>query len=790
MRIQTKLSFSAVAATVCLVIIGALGFFYIQDIAKLSHKLVNEQAEPIVQANELEKATWEIWSRLIVHTSTSDFELMQNLEMEIKELEGISKIQLEQVSANYANTGLPQALMEFQENWQRFQEKYAEVLQLSQEFSKSDGQNLLLGPGRELFNQALSNLREEVNLHRQEMEHLRKQASTTRLQAGWIVSGITVLVGTALLIMLLGMGRSISRPLETALKTANQIAEGDLTARAAMHTRRDEIGTLLNAMNDMAERLQLTISELSKVFGRFSQGNMNARIKTDFPGDFAKIKSATNEMADNLQTLIIETRQAFGQLAGGNMAVRIEHEFPGDFTDIKQASNEMAEELQGVISETSRVLDHLSQGNMDIKVEREFAGDFGEIKNALDDTASKLSQTTKENDRQSWLKSGQTQLNESISGEQNLIHLAENIINFLVPYLDAQVGAVYLQETSEDKTDVLKMIASHAYVWRKSGEHMFHLGEGLVGQAGLERKLFVITHAPDNYIAVRSGLGKSSAKEILVAPFLYEGQLKGVIEIASFEAFTELQLEFFKQILPNIAIAINTAESRMQMQALLEKTQIQTNQLQQQTVALEQQQADLQKANGDLQAQQEELHQANEELQSQTEELQTQQEELRQSNEELEERTHELEQQRSAIRKQNDKLEKARTAIETKAEELALASKYKSEFLANMSHELRTPLNSLLILAQMLANNKDSNLTEKQVECANTIHSSGSDLLTLINEILDLSKIEAGRIELHVETVQLGDFAASLEQKFRHVADDKALGFEIRQADNLPPPTS
>jgi signal transduction histidine kinase/CheY-like chemotaxis protein len=434
--------------------------------------------------------------------------------------------------------------------------------------------------------------------------------------------------------------------------------------------------------------------------------------------------------------------------------------------EIVHSSQQLKEGMKTIIAQAHAI----ATGNYSTEIKRLSQED--QLGQALIDMTQALQQATIQKAKQDWIKTGQTQLNDCISGEQNIIHLTENIINFLTPYLDAQIGAFYLYQAEETQPPYLKMIASHAYIWRHHSIYEFKMGEGIVGQAGLERKLFVITKAPPNYITISSGLGEALPNAILVAPFLYESQLKGVIELASFATFTELHLEFLNQILPNIAIAVNTAESRTQMQILLEKSQTQAE-------ALQSQQLELQQSNDRLTKQAEEL-------QHQSEELQAQQEELRQINEELEIRTRDLERQQAAIQEKNAVLEKTKLELQTKANELELASKYKSEFLANMSHELRTPLNSLLILAQLLADNKDKNLTATQIKYANTIHNAGSDLLSLINDILDLSKVEAGKVEIHPEEILFADLIDSLDQKFGHIAEEKGIDFTIQLAEDLP----
>ncbi len=348
--------------------------------------------------------------------------------------------------------------------------------------------------------------------------------------------------------------------------------------------------------------------------------------------------------------------------------------------------------------------------------------------------------------------------------------------------MEAQVGLFYLLQTNNDgEKAYLEVIANYAYTTTENIPNKFLLGEGLVGKAAVQKKMFTRTQTPKEYThIIQSCLISAVPEYVLIVPFLYENEVKGVIEIGFSDKMpTDIQNEFIEQVMPNIGIAINTAESRTRMKVLLEQTQ-------KQAVELQTQQAELQQSNEELQSQ-------SEELQAQSEELQAQQEELRQSNEELEKRTKDLEHQQIEISEKNNALEqnqvemqKAKDAIEVKAKELALASKYKSEFLANMSHELRTPLNSLLILAQILADNDENRMSEKQVEYAETIYSAGSDLLTLINDILDLSKVEAGKIEIQSEKVSLMELMGTIEKKFQVIADQKSLDFHIDTLDNLP----
>ena len=353
-----------------------------------------------------------------------------------------------------------------------------------------------------------------------------------------------------------------------------------------------------------------------------------------------------------------------------------------------------------------------------------------------------------------WILTGNFELNEKLRGEKTESELAQSIITQLCTYLNTQIGAMYLLDNGE-----LNLSGTYAYNFRKQNTNVIQVGEGLVGQAAAEKKVIVFTEVPDDYIRINSGLGNVVPKNLIIFPLVQEGGLKGVIEIGSAKEFSPLQMEFLSSIGENIAIVINAAQSRTKLKELLEETQRQAE---------------------ELETQQEELKQSNEELQEKTEMLEksesalkTQQEELQQTNEELEEKANLLEEQK-------EKLENAKMDIETKARELEVTSKYKSEFLANMSHELRTPLNSVLILAQLLAENKSKSLAEKEVEFARNIYNSGTDLLDLINEILDLSKVESGKMELDIASVSFGDVKSDITAMFSEVAKNKSIDFAFQ----------
>ncbi len=397
-----------------------------------------------------------------------------------------------------------------------------------------------------------------------------------------------------------------------------------------------------------------------------------------------------------------------------------------------------------------------------------------ELGQALIDMTTILRTTTIKNLQEDWLKAGQAQLNKLTSGDQDINELTKNIITFLTTYVEATVGLLYLLQNPN-----LQLTASYAYIANEGTPNKFAIGEGLVGQAALEQKVLFRHHSVTEYTnIIQSGLAITVPSYVIILPFLYEKDVKGIVEIGASQELSEIQITFLQQAMSNIGIIVNTANSRNQMKVLLQQSQ--------------QQAEELQLKHKEMQQTNEELQSQSEELQSQSEELKTQQEELRQTNEILEERTRGLEQQQTETQEKNQilevnrvEMEKAQQAIILKAEELELASKYKSEFLANMSHELRTPLNSLLILAQLLADNKPGTLNEKQIEYAKTINSAGKDLLNLINDILDLSKVEAGKIEVLLENVELPELLTTIKQKFLPIADNKNLEFSVNIDSNI-----
>lgn len=361
-----------------------------------------------------------------------------------------------------------------------------------------------------------------------------------------------------------------------------------------------------------------------------------------------------------------------------------------------------------------------------------------------------------------FLREGQITLSDKMRGEQDVARLGQSVLSHIVPFLNAQMGAFYYVTGD----DTLKRVSGYAYSKIDDREKVIAFGEGLVGQAALEKHPILLEQIPPSYFGkIGSDLGESTPKSLLIAPVFYEGAVNGVIELASFASFSEHQKTFLEHVSENIGIAINTSISRKKQQELLERSQGLTE---------------------ELQTQQGELKATNDELEEQARALQHSQTELKSQQSELEQTNEQLEEQRDILNENNVALNKAQTLLEERSSEVQRASQYKSEFLANMSHELRTPLNSSLILAKLLADNSGGNLTAEQVQYAHSISSAGNDLLNLINDILDLSKVEAGKLEIRPESVFLKGVLKRLERTFEPLAKEKRLNFKITVESNVP----
>lgn len=387
--------------------------------------------------------------------------------------------------------------------------------------------------------------------------------------------------------------------------------------------------------------------------------------------------------------------------------------------------------------------------------------EISELSRSFAQMTERLRTVSGENTRRHWLQEGMSGLHNSVRGEQDMADLCHKVVTYIAHYLDMHSGAMFV------KNDQNQLDLMGTFAWRKRNQHAnrFDIGEGLIGQAALEKETIEITNVPDGYLDIESGLGVAKPAHLIIVPLSYENELKGVFEFARLGPMTDEQNLFLDHSVESIAIAINSAQYRTRVNQLLDTTT-------QQSEALKEQKEELRSVNEELEKRAGILEESEEELRAQSEELQK-------SNAELEELSEQLMLQKEEIERKNKDIELSSQKVAEKAEELARASKYKSEFLANMSHELRTPLNSLLLLSQMLAENDEENLTEDQVESAQVIYNGGKELLDLINDILDLSKVEAGKMSVNLDNTLLKEVKGSIETLFKPVAESRGLQFQV-----------
>ncbi len=439
----------------------------------------------------------------------------------------------------------------------------------------------------------------------------------------------------------------------------------------------------------------------------------------------------------------------------------------------------LARNISRPIENLAAVAEQVSNGDLSADLPLTPRQDeIGQLNNAFSQMVANLRDSTRKNEEQAWLSANLAQLTQMLQGQRDLTRVAQSILSAIAPLVGAQQGLFY-RLNSEAEPPILQLLGSYAYQSRKHLSNQFQLGEGLVGQAALEKQRFVLTNVPSDYIQVSSGLGEISPINIVVLPVLFEDQVTAVIELASLQPFSEINLKFLDQIARSIGIVLTTIVADNRTAELLVQSQAMAQ-------ALQDRQAELEESNQQLELQANDLRDSEALLKEQQEELQQTNEELQQLNEELEEKAELLALQKRETEQKNQEIEAARQQLFEKAEELALSSKYKSEFLANMSHELRTPLNSLLILARLLSENNDGNLSERQVDYSRTIYSAGNDLLELINDILDLAKIESGMMSLNLEPMPFTDLSQFLVRTFEQTASSKNLQFQVNLDPELP----
>jgi len=537
---------------------------------------------------------------------------------------------------------------------------------------------------------------------------------------------------------------------------------------------------LTDNVNTLAGNLTSQIRNIALVTTAVAKGDLSQKITVEVRGEILELKNTVNAMVDSLRVFADEVTRVAKEV-GTEGKLGGQAEVPGaagTWRALTDNVNAMANSLTLQVRAIADVATAVTRGDLSRQIAVEAQGELDELKNNLNQMIANLKTTTDKNTEQDWLKTNLAKFSNMMQGQKDLEAVSKLIMSELTPLVSAHHGTFYIME-EENNTSVLKLIASYAYKERKHVGNRFYLGEGLVGQAALEKKPILLTNVPDDYIRITSGLGEAPPRNILVLPVLFEGQVKAVIELASFLPFSQIHQLFLDQLADSIGVVINMISANMRTAELLEQSQSLTLELQSQSEELRTQQEELKKSNAELEAQATTLR-TSEEL------LKDQQEELQQVNEELEEKASLLAEQNRKVESKNEEVEAARLALEEKAEQLALSSKYKSEFTANMSHELRTPLNSLLILARLLSENKDGNLTPKQVEFAQTILMSGSDLLNLINDVLDLSKVEAGKMDVNSTDVRLTEVKEFVERSFSALAEQKGLEFRVELNPDLP----
>ncbi|MDN0201193.1 HAMP domain-containing protein, partial [Streptomyces sp. S.PNR 29] len=509
---------------------------------------------------------------------------------------------------------------------------------------------------------------------------------------------------------------------------------------------------LTDNVNSMANNLTGQVRNIALVTTAVARGDLSKKIDVDARGEILELKTTINTMVDQLSAFADEvTRVAREVGTEGRLGGQAEVEgVSGTWKRLTENVNELAGNLTRQVRAIAEVASAVAEGDLTRSITVEASGEVAELKDNINSMVESLRETTRANQEQDWLKTNLARISSLMQGHRDLPVVAELIMDELVPLVSAQYGAFYLAEDGDDGPE-LRLVGSYGYPEDSSRPTRIAFGRTLVGQAARSRRTITVDELPPDYVTISSGLGQVVPTALVLLPIVVEGQVLGVIELASVTPFTQTHQDFLAQLMETIGVNVNTIVANARTDELLVESQRLTA-----------------------------------ELQARSAELQVQQEELQRSNAELEEKASLLVAQNRDIEAKNLQIEQARQELETRAQQLSLASKYKSEFLANMSHELRTPLNSLLILAQLLAQNPSRNLTPKQVEYAQIIHSAGSDLLQLINDILDLSKVEAGKMDVTPERVALRQLIEYVEATFRPMTTQKGLDFTVTTAPGAP----
>ena len=510
---------------------------------------------------------------------------------------------------------------------------------------------------------------------------------------------------------------------------------------------------LTDNVNSMAGNLTTQVRNIAQVTTAVAQGDLSKKIDVAALGEILELKTTINTMVDQLSAFADEvTRVAREVGTEGRLGGQAEVEgVSGTWKRLTESVNGLASNLTTQVRAIAGVASAVAEGDLTQSITVEASGEVAELKDNINLMVANLRETTRANREQDWLNTNLARLSSLMQGHRDPLEVARLIMSELTPLVSAQYGAFYLAAPGGDGGHEKEFERIAAYGFHRSGMTRFIVGEGLAGQAALDRVRILVEDAPPGYVTVGSGLGQSAPTHLAVLPIVFEDQVVGVLELASLHRFSDLHLTFFDRFVPTIGVTINAIMANSRTEVLLTESQRLATQ-----------------------------------LQERSDELQRQQAELRRSNAELEEKAALLAKQNRAIEVQNFQIDQARRTLEERAQQLAISSQYKSEFLANMSHELRTPLNSLLVLAKLLSENLDGNLTVKQIEFARTIHEAGADLLQLINDILDLSKVEAGKMEVHPAAIALDTLLDYVDATFRPTAAQKGLTFGIEVNPDVP----
>jgi HAMP domain-containing protein/signal transduction histidine kinase/CheY-like chemotaxis protein len=495
---------------------------------------------------------------------------------------------------------------------------------------------------------------------------------------------------------------------------------------------------LTDNVNFMAANLTTQVRGIAKVVTAVANGDLKRKLILETKGEIAELADTINGMIDTLATFADQVTTVAREVGiegklGGQARVP---GAAGIWRDLTDNVNQLAANLTTQVRAIAEVATAVTKGDLTRSIAVQAQGEVASLKDNLNEMIVNLAATTRKNNEQDWLKTNIAKFTGMMQGQRDLLTVAQLLLSELTPLIGAQHGTFYITDTV-DETPVLSLLTGYAIEQEDDVPKRFKIGQGLVGQCAREKERILVTDVPGDYVKINSSLGGSAPLSIVVLPVLFEGDVKAAIELASFGQFNDVHLAFLDQLTQSIGIVLNTIAATMRTEQLLQQSQ-----------AL-------------------------------AEELRSQQLQLRTTNAELQEKAQLLAEQKTEVETKNLEVEQAKKALEEKAEQLSLTSKYKSEFLANMSHELRTPLNNLLILARMLSENTDKNLTSKQVKFAETIHTSGTDLLALISDILDLSKIESGKMDLDIGGVRFTELQDYCSKTFRHVAEGKGLDFGI-----------